>query len=51
MKKIFNWFKWLYLSDCTKCKWKLCVSFYYEEAFTQKNIYKCSKCKNKYIIL
>jgi len=51
IKKIWKWIKEIWLSDCPKCKQEKCVSFYYEEAFIQKNIYKCSKCKNKYIIL
>ena len=50
-KKIFKWISEIWLSDCPKCQGKKCVSFYYEEPFTQKNIYKCKECKNNYIIL
>ncbi len=51
LKKIWKFLSELWKENCPVCKWKKCVSFYYEEAFSQNNIHRCSKCEENYIIL
>lgn len=50
MRKIIQYILDFFKSDCPKCWWKKCISFYYEDHFhTKKNVYKCNKCKREFI--